>query len=221
MDFPMSRFRQQTEDTEDSPLLLRAIALLRVELAHPRRAQRTLKKLAELVSDHLRSCPPFERREYQAGRPSDRQAFGSSVPLRARSKHVLCALELMHENPARRWTIQKLAKASGVSRAVLARQFAAALGAPPFRYLAELRLRRAAELLVTTEASLAEIAALIGYDSEFAFNRAFKRHHGVPPGAFRRQGQGTAPRATVDHTIPRATVESTAPRASIELRAVA
>jgi AraC-like DNA-binding protein len=58
------------------------------------------------------------------------------------------------------------------------------------RYLAERRMQLAAALLLGTDSGLAEVAARVGYSSEFAFNRAFKRHHRVPPGVYRRNGAG-------------------------------
>lgn len=108
---------------------------------------------------------------------------------RAFDRRVARVLRLMQEKPAERWTIEALAKAAGLSRAALARRFLAELGVPPLRYLAELRMRRAAELLAGGDGSLAAVAAEVGYDSEFAFSRAFKRHTGEAPGAFRRRSR--------------------------------
>jgi transcriptional regulator GlxA family with amidase domain len=107
----------------------------------------------------------------QAGRPDRR---------------VSRALELMRAEPSKRWTVERLARAVGLSRAVLARRFVAACGRSPVRYLTELRLALAVSLLEGGEASLAEIAREIGYASEFAFSRAFKRQHGIAPGRYRR-----------------------------------
>ena len=74
----------------------------------------------------------------------------------------------------------------GLSRAALARRFVAALGEPPLRLQARLRLERAALLLERTDASLAEVASQVGYESEFAFSRAFRREYGAPPATWRR-----------------------------------
>jgi AraC-like DNA-binding protein len=108
---------------------------------------------------------------------------------------VAHAIELMQLQPRRRWSVQSLAKAVGLSRAAFARRFAAATGTTPIAHLAELRLALAAQRLAEGDARLAEVALEVGYESEFAFSRAFKRRYGVPPVAFRRQRQSpTAPR---------------------------
>ncbi|MEZ4448455.1 MAG: helix-turn-helix transcriptional regulator [Nannocystaceae bacterium] len=93
----------------------------------------------------------------------------------------------MHSRPTERWTVEALARAAGLSRAAFARRFLAELGVPPLRHLTDLRMRRAARRLVESDDSLAAIAADVGYDSEFAFGRAFKRHLGEAPGAYRRR----------------------------------
>jgi AraC-like DNA-binding protein len=101
------------------------------------------------------------------------------------------ALALLKRDLRHRWTVSELARAVGVSRPVLARRFHER-GASPIAVLARLRLERAAELARDTDRSLAEIADAVGYESEFAFNRAFKRHHGVSPGRFRRDAVRSA-----------------------------
>jgi AraC-like DNA-binding protein len=106
---------------------------------------------------------------------------------RACDRRVARALQLMQARPTERWTVAALAKAAGLSRAAFARRFLAELGVPPLRYLTDLRMQRAARRLSETDDSLAAIAAEVGYDSEFAFGRAFKRHMGEAPGAFRRR----------------------------------
>lgn len=105
---------------------------------------------------------------------------------------VLRALELMRAELCRPWTVSRLARAVGLSRAAFARRFRAAVGQPPERHLIELRLERAAELLATTNEGLAWIAAQIGYGSEFAFSRAFKRCRGISPSVYRRRCRSIA-----------------------------
>jgi AraC-like DNA-binding protein len=100
---------------------------------------------------------------------------------------VTRALEQMRRELARRLSVAELARSVGLSRAAFARRFRAELGEPPERYLSRLRMQRAAELLGSTDAGLAAIAAEIGYGSEFAFSRAFKRCFGVSPSGYRRQ----------------------------------
>lgn len=99
--------------------------------------------------------------------------------------HRACAL--IHGDLARRWTVEELARAVSLSRAAFARLFSEVTGVSPGRYLTACRLECAAERLHTSEASLAEIAAEVGYDSEFAFGRAFKRYHGASPGVYRKR----------------------------------
>jgi AraC-like DNA-binding protein len=102
------------------------------------------------------------------------------------------ALVELHTSPARDWTIADLAREVGMSRPVLARRFAEKVGETPLGYLRKLRIDLATVLLVETDRSLAEIGAAVGYTSEFAFNRAFQRARGVPPGRY-RQSRRTSP----------------------------
>jgi AraC-like DNA-binding protein len=108
----------------------------------------------------------------------------------ARDPDVGKALALLHRTPAHPWTIANLAEEVGVSRSVLAERFRHYLGEPPMSYLARWRRQLGARMLTRTNASVAEIALEAGYDSEAAFNRAFKREFGVPPARFRRQARG-------------------------------
>ncbi|HEX2672045.1 MAG TPA: AraC family transcriptional regulator [Polyangiaceae bacterium] len=104
-------------------------------------------------------------------------------------RRIARAHALLHADPAKPWTVEQLARAVGLSRAAFARRFTAVSGCTPRRFLTDLRLALAASLLSTTDDALAELATRIGYASEFAFSRAFKRRHGVAPGIYRRQQQ--------------------------------
>jgi AraC-like DNA-binding protein len=95
------------------------------------------------------------------------------------------ALKLVHAAPARRWTADDLAREAGSSRTVLAERFNALLGKPPIEYVTSWRIQLAAERLRGSQESIASIAADVGYESEAAFNRAFKRVTGVTPGRWR------------------------------------
>lgn len=97
------------------------------------------------------------------------------------------ALRLLHDRPADPWTVASLARATGVSRAALARRFAAETGEPPMGYLAAWRMSRAADLLDGGDWTVSRIAREVGYDSPFTFSAAFKRHHGVAPTGWRRR----------------------------------
>jgi AraC-like DNA-binding protein len=101
-------------------------------------------------------------------------------------RRIAKAIGFLHAEPAKRWTVERLARAVGLSRAAFARRFVIEHGRSPVRYLTELRLALAASWLEHDEASLAEIAQRVGYASEFALSRAFKRQHGVAPASFRR-----------------------------------
>ena len=99
------------------------------------------------------------------------------------------ALALMHEDLSHAWDVLTLARACGASRATLARHFVAEIGETPAAYLTRARMQEAARLLLATDDGLATIAAAVGYSSEFAFNKAFRRELGVPPGQYRRRGR--------------------------------
>lgn len=97
------------------------------------------------------------------------------------------ALQAMHEDAAHPWSIPELAALSGLSRAAFARTFRDVLGQTPMRYLTDWRMALARDHLRNDELSLAKIADIVGYGSPYSFATAFTRHHGAPPGAWRRQ----------------------------------
>lgn len=102
-----------------------------------------------------------------------------------RDPQVGGALSLIHGSPGRRWTIASLGAAVGLSRAAFARRFGALVGEPPMSYLARWRMTLAARALREREDPLSSIARQVGYDSQFAFAKAFKRLHGEAPGRYR------------------------------------
>jgi len=104
----------------------------------------------------------------------------------ARDPVVGGALTLMHRQPCRAWTLAELATEVGASRTVLTQRFERFLGEPPLTYLARWRLQLAARKLETTQATVLKVAADVGYESEAAFNRAFKRQFGIPPAQYRK-----------------------------------
>lgn len=95
------------------------------------------------------------------------------------------ALSTLHASPDRRWTVGDLAREAAVSRSSLDSRFRQVLGRSPIRYLAEWRLRVAAQLLATTDLGVVAVARRVGYESEEAFSRAFKRARGLSPSHWR------------------------------------
>ena len=109
-----------------------------------------------------------------------------------RDRFVGRALALMHEQPARDWSVDELGRHVGLSRSALHERFVHLIGVPPMQYLAQWRMQAAACLLLETRATVAAIALDVGYDSEAAFARAFKRLVGKPPAAWRRERDAAA-----------------------------
>jgi AraC-like DNA-binding protein len=123
----------------------------------------------EIVRRHITTLPP-EQTGWLAG---------------LRDVFVGRALALLHDRPAHDWGIDELASSVGLSRSALAERFTHLVGAPPIQYLAKWRVQLAASLLAGGAASVAEAAAAVGYGSEAAFSRAFKKLVGIAPGTWR------------------------------------
>jgi AraC-like DNA-binding protein len=113
----------------------------------------------------------------------------------ARDAKVGRALALLHRDPARAWTLPDLARASGTSRTVLTDRFAQLIGESPLAYLARWRLHLGARRLLTTNWKVLRVAQDVGYESEAAFSRAFRRTFGAPPGQYRRERKVEQPPA--------------------------
>jgi AraC-like DNA-binding protein len=99
---------------------------------------------------------------------------------------IAAALERIHAEPERAWTVTALAREVALSRSAFAHHFTRAVGEPPHAYLAHWRMTVASCLLRDSDLNLAEIAQRVGYASEFAFAKAFKRNYGIAPGNYRR-----------------------------------
>ena len=138
-------------------------------------AQSLLTKISELLFTE-------SLRRYSDGLPEDQSGWlaGLRDPLVGR------ALAQLHRSPAQSWSLQSLARASATSRSVLGERFRQLLGAAPMQYLANHRMALAAQSLRASDLPIAQIAADVGYGSEAAFTRAFKRNHGMAPGSWRR-----------------------------------
>lgn len=134
-----------------------------------------LAKLAELLFvEALR----LYARQGGAGRSGWLAGAGDRV--------VGAALKALHEQPARAWTLEELAAEAGASRSVLAERFQQLVGTSPMQYLTQWRMQLAANLLRRSTASLSQIAEDVGYQTDTAFSRAFRRLYGAPPAAWRR-----------------------------------
>lgn len=135
-----------------------------------------LAKLAEALFIETLRC-------YMAELPRRRIGWLAA----ARDPAVGRALGAIHRDPARAWTVASLAEQAGVSRAVFAQRFTQLLGETPLTYVLHCRLQLGARLLETTDDSVLQVALNAGYESEAAFNRAFKREFDLPPARYRNQ----------------------------------
>jgi AraC-like DNA-binding protein len=104
-----------------------------------------------------------------------------------RDKQIGRAIALVHRDPGRTWTVASLATTVGMSRSAFAARFTELVGEPAMRYVARWKMHAAMMWLKDDNASLGELASRLGYESEAAFSRAFKRVVGIPPGAVRRR----------------------------------
>jgi AraC-like DNA-binding protein len=121
-------------------------------------------------------------RQYVATLPPDRRGWLSGL----RDPVVGRALALLHTQIARAWTAEELAREVFLSRSAFAERFTALIGVPPMKYLATWRMQVAAQRLRETQRPITRIAMDVGYESEAAFTRAFKREHGASPAAWRK-----------------------------------
>jgi AraC-like DNA-binding protein len=111
-------------------------------------------------------------------------------------------LHRIHQDPARSWTVEQLSVEAGLSRATFGRRFTALVGEPPLTYLTRWRLTTAARLLRQQDAPLSAVAHQVGYTSEFAFAKAFKREYGLAPGSYRRLARFTEDPPPPGHAHP-------------------
>ena len=133
-----------------------------------------LSKLGELMFSEM-------VRRYVESLPEESRGWLGGL----RDRHIGRALSLMHAQPTRDWTLDQLAKDAGLSRSSFAERFTDYVGIPPMQYLQKWRLQIAASRLKDGDANIATIAADVGYESEAAFSRAFKRVIGVSPAEWR------------------------------------
>jgi AraC-like DNA-binding protein len=170
---PMIHVRDAAGDSRLSQLIRVAI-----DESHQKRAggECVLARLSELMFVEV-------VRRYLESLPEEQTGWLAGL----RDRHVGRALSLLHGDPAHPWTLDALAQRVGLSRSALADRFAHFVGQPPMQYLARWRMQVAAGLLAGGHASVAGVALSVGYDSEAAFSRAFKKAVGEPPAAWRRR----------------------------------
>jgi AraC-like DNA-binding protein len=125
-------------------------------------------------------------RHYLESLPADRTGWLAGL----RDPYVGRALSAFHRNPARDWTVESLAKGAGLSRSAFAERFTQFVGQPLMHYLTNWRMQLAANHLLSGTDSVAVIANRVGYDSEAAFSRAFKKAAGAPPSQWRNHRSG-------------------------------
>lgn len=141
----------------------------------------------EAVLEHLSELMFVDVvRRYLETLPSDRTDWLAAL----REPFVGRALTALHRSPARAWTLESLAREVGLSRSALAERFTQYVGQPPMQYLANWRMQLAANDLRSTTDGVATIAGRVGYESEAAFSRAFKKAAGVSPSEWRTHRHG-------------------------------
>jgi AraC-like DNA-binding protein len=138
----------------------------------------------EIVLEHLSELMFVDVvRQYLETLPEDRTGWLAAL----REPFVGRALTALHRSPAHGWTLESLAHEVGLSRSALAERFTQFVGHPPMQYLANWRMQLAANYLLGGTDNIATIAERVGYESEAAFSRAFKKAVGMPPSEWRKQ----------------------------------
>lgn len=206
---------EQEGRSKDEPVNARVICAARSMITDLRAAHPLLEALPPLIHiphDVIRRCPNLSPCLTLLLSELGREAPGRSAAVRLVLEAILVyvirhwletrasdqgwvgalrdpglarALSVMHAAPEAPWTVEQLAHEASMSRATFARRFRETTGIAPSAYLGRLRIDKGAEILARSDASLAQVAAEVGYASEFAFSRAFKRTRGVPPSTFR------------------------------------
>jgi AraC-like DNA-binding protein len=161
---------------EDAAWLLQMLRVgVQESLSQGPGARSLLAKLAELMFVEA-------IRRFAASQSADQRGWLAGL----RDRHVGRALALLHGKPAHPWTVDGLAREVALSRSAFAERFVELIGEPPMQYLTRWRLALSAQRLRTGNDTIARVAERAGYESEAAFNRAFKREFGMPPSAWRK-----------------------------------
>jgi AraC-like DNA-binding protein len=178
-----------------NPLIATLPRMLHLQAAQP--ASWTSQFLLQAAEESLRRRPGGEallERMSEMMFVEAMQRHAQTLPLDShgwlaglRDRLVGRALALIHDDPAAGWTVDELGRRIGLSRSALHERFVELIGQPPMQYLANWRMQLAAAQLRGTTATVATIAQNVGYESEAAFCRAFRRLMGLPPATWRRQ----------------------------------
>ena len=181
-------FKVDMRSDPQSAWLESALRFAAAEAAHVRAGSVTvLARLSELLFvEAVRRCID--------ALPADRKGWLAGL----RDRFVGRALSMLHAQPGHSWTVDELAQKVGLSRSALAQRFTELLGQPPMQYLARWRLQLASLELLNGSKSLVAVAEQVGYDSEAAFSRAFKREFGMPPATWRK----SRVKAQIDNAFP-------------------
>jgi AraC-like DNA-binding protein len=152
------------------------LRMLAHEARHPRHGSETLiSRLIDIIFVQA-------VRAWVEDQPHDQGGWLGAL----RDQQIGAALGLIHREPHRDWSVAELAREVAMSRSIFAARFNSLVGAPPLTYLTRWRLRQAARMLAEERLSVGETALRVGYESEAAFSKAFKREFGQPPMAYRR-----------------------------------
>ena len=185
--------------TEGNPVISSLPPLLRVKLQQGGAAE-WIRSTFQYAAEEVSAARPGSEtvlakvsellfveavRRYAEELPDGRTGWFSGL----RDPHVARALALLHRDITRRWTVDELGREVGMSRSALADRFIRLIGVPPMHYLAGWRMQVATGKLRDTSDSLAQVAETVGYDSEAAFSRAFKKAFGTAPATWRRSNR--------------------------------
>ncbi|VVJ21935.1 Transcriptional regulator [Amycolatopsis camponoti] len=160
-----------------------------------------LRAMVDLLGAELHEAPPgaaavapslvdallvYLIRAWMAGAENSTTSWSAALS----DPEISPVLAAMHADPRRAWTVQQLAAVAGLSRAAFARRFTSVVGEPPLTYFTRWRMTTAAQLLRTTDHTLARVADAVGYGSPFAFAKAFAREYATTPGSYRAEPGG-------------------------------
>jgi AraC-like DNA-binding protein len=190
--------RLEFDKGELHPLLAQLPPIIHIKGGEPG-AREWLEMTSKLISEEIRAdrigtAALFERlggvlfiqviRSYVESLPSDRAGWLAAL----RDPRIGESLQLIHEAPARAWSIGELAHKVGMSRSAFAGRFKSLVGETPMRYLTRWRMHRAAHYLRTEGLGISQVADRVGYESSATFSKVFKRYVGDAPATYRRSG---------------------------------